>query len=134
MEYRIDFNCIRELQLVSIEGNNLLNLIRASILLIKFLSRLFYIQISYIQLNKVANLIGQYQGLFFIYYSFIDRLGLYYFINKELLQFFYLLYKSICFCDLHGLISKVRDITQGFKTHSRVLAVVSQEQGDFYSF
>jgi hypothetical protein len=43
MEYRVDFNRIRELQLVGIRGDNLFNLIRASILLIKFLSRLFYI-------------------------------------------------------------------------------------------
>ena len=134
MEYRMDFNCIRELQLVGIGGDNLLNFIRASVFLIKFFSRLFCVQISCIQLNKVANLVGWCWGSFLIYYSFIDRLGPCHFVSKELLQFFYLLYKSICFCDLHGLISRVRGVTQGFKTHLRVLAVVSQEWGDFYSF
>ena len=43
MEYRVDFNCIRELQLVGIRGDNLFDLIRAGVLLIKFLSRSFYI-------------------------------------------------------------------------------------------
>ena len=43
MEYGVDFNRIRELQLVGIRRDNLFNLIRASILLIKFLSRSFYI-------------------------------------------------------------------------------------------
>ena len=134
MEYRVDFNCIRELQLVGVRGDDLLDLIGASVLPIKFLSRLFCVQISCIQLDKVTNLIGQYWGLFFICCGFIDRLGLCHFINKELLQFFYLLYKSICFCDLQGLINKVRGVTWGFKTHSRILAVVSQKQGDFYGF
>jgi hypothetical protein len=41
MEYGVDFNCIRELQLVGIRRDNLFNLIGASVLLIKFLSRLF---------------------------------------------------------------------------------------------
>jgi len=41
MKYRVDFNSIRKLQLVGIRRDNLFNLIRASILLIKFLSRLF---------------------------------------------------------------------------------------------
>ena len=40
MEYRVDFNYIRELQLVGIKRNNLFNLIRFNIFLIKFLSRL----------------------------------------------------------------------------------------------
>jgi len=48
MEYGVDFNRIRELQSVGIRRDNLFNLIRASVLLIKFLSRSFYIQISYI--------------------------------------------------------------------------------------
>ena len=134
MEYKVDFNHIGELQLVGIERDNLLNLIRASVFPIKFLSRLFYIQISCIQLNKVANLISQYWGLFLIYSSFINRLGLCYFINKKLLQFFHLLYKSICFCNLQGLISKIKSIIQRFKTHLKVLAVVSQKQRDFYGF
>ena len=43
MEYRVDFNRIREPQLVGIRRDNLFNLIRARILPIKFLSRLFYI-------------------------------------------------------------------------------------------
>jgi hypothetical protein len=43
MEYRVDFNRIRELQLVGIRRDNLFNLIGASVLPIKFLSRLFYI-------------------------------------------------------------------------------------------
>ena len=43
MEHRVDFNHIRKLYLVGIKGNNLFNLIRASILLIKFLSGLFYV-------------------------------------------------------------------------------------------
>ena len=134
MEYRVDFNCIRKLQLVGVRKNNLFNLIRASVLLIKFLSGLFYIQISYIQPDEVTNLIGQYQGLFFICYGFIDRLGLYYFINKELLQFLYLLYKFVYFYNLYGVISGVRNITKGFKTYLWILAVVNWEQGDFYSF
>ena len=134
MKYRIDFNYIKELQLVGMGGDNLLNLIRASVLPIKFLNKLFYIQISYIQPDKVANLIGQYQGLFLIYYGFINRLGPYHFINKKLLQFFHLLYKSICFYNLQGLISKVKGITQGFKTYLKVLAIVSQKRGDFRSF
>ena len=134
MEYKVDFNPIRELQSVSVEKNNFLNLIRASILPIKFLSRLFYIQISCIQPDKVTNLINQCWGSFFIYCGFIDRLGPYHFISKELLQFFYLLYKFICFCNLQGLINKIRGVTQGFKTHLKILAIVSQEQGDFYNF
>ena len=43
MEYGVDLNYIRELQLVGIRRDNFFNLIRASVLLIKFLSRLFYI-------------------------------------------------------------------------------------------
>ena len=43
MEYRVDFNHIREFQLVGIRRDNLFNLIRASVLLIKLLSRSFYI-------------------------------------------------------------------------------------------
>ena len=85
MEYGVDFNYIRELQLVDVKGDNFLNLVRASVLLIKFLSRLFYIQISYIQPNKVTNLVGWCWGLFLIYYSFIDKLGPYHLVNKELL-------------------------------------------------
>jgi len=46
MEYRVDFNRIRELQSVGIRRDNFFNLIRAGVLLIKFLSRLFYVQIS----------------------------------------------------------------------------------------
>ena len=134
MEYGVDFNRIRKLQSVGVGGDNLFNLIRASVLLIKFLSRLFYIQISYIQLDKVTNLVGRYQGLFLIYCSFIDRLGLYYFVSKELLQFLYLLYKFVYFYDLQGVVSGVRDIAKGFKTYSQILAVVGQERGDFYSF
>ena len=134
MEYKVDFNYIKKLQPVNMGGDNLLNFIRASILLIKLLNRLFCVQISYIQPDKVANLVSQCQGLFLIYYSFIDRLGPYHFVNKELLQFFHLFYKSICFCDLHGLINRVRGVIQGFKTYLRVLAVVSQKQRDFYSF
>jgi len=41
MEYRVDFNRIRELQLVGIRRDNFFNLIRASVLPIKFFSRLF---------------------------------------------------------------------------------------------
>jgi len=41
MEYEVDFNCIREFQLISIRRDNLFNLIRAGVLLIKFLSRSF---------------------------------------------------------------------------------------------
>ena len=41
MKYRVDFNRIRELQLVGIRRDNLFNLIRAGVLPIKFLSRLF---------------------------------------------------------------------------------------------
>jgi len=41
MEYRVDFNRIKEPQLVGIRRDNFFNLIRASVLLIKFLSRLF---------------------------------------------------------------------------------------------
>jgi len=37
----VGFNRIRELQLVGVRGDNLFNLIRASVLLIEFLSRLF---------------------------------------------------------------------------------------------
>jgi len=48
MEYRVDFNRIRELQLIGIRKDNFLHLIIAGVLPIKFLSRLFYIQISYI--------------------------------------------------------------------------------------
>ena len=43
MEYRMDFSRIRELQLVGIRRDNFFNLIRASVLLIKFLSRLFHV-------------------------------------------------------------------------------------------
>ena len=86
--------------IVGVRGNNLLNLIRASVLLIKFFNRLFYIQISYIQLDKVTNLVGQYQGSFLICCGFIDKLGPYYFISKKLLQFLYLLYKFIYFYNL----------------------------------
>jgi len=43
MEYRVDFNHIRELQLVGIRRDNFFNLIRAGVLLVKFLSRLFYV-------------------------------------------------------------------------------------------
>ena len=39
MEYRVDFNCIRKLQLVDMRRNNFFNFIRVSIFLIKFLSR-----------------------------------------------------------------------------------------------
>ena len=97
MEYRVDFNRIRKLQSVGVGGDNLFNLIRASVLPIKFLSRSFYIQISYVQPDKVTNLVGWCQGLFLICYGFIDRLSLYYFVSKELLQFFYLLYEFIYF-------------------------------------
>jgi len=41
MEYRVNFNRIRELQLVGIRRDNFFNLIKAGVLLIKFLSRLF---------------------------------------------------------------------------------------------
>jgi hypothetical protein len=41
MEYGVDFNRIREFQLVGIRGDNLFDLIRAGVLLIKFLSRSF---------------------------------------------------------------------------------------------
>jgi len=41
MEYRVDFNRIRELKLVGIRRDNFFNLIRAGVLPIKFLSRLF---------------------------------------------------------------------------------------------
>ena len=58
MEYRVDFNHIRKFQLVSIRRDNLFNLIRAGVLLIKFLNRLFYVQIFCIQLDKVTNLVG----------------------------------------------------------------------------
>ena len=43
MEYRVDFNRIRELQPVGIRRDNFFNLIRASVLLIKFLNRPFRI-------------------------------------------------------------------------------------------
>ena len=43
MKYKVDFNYIRELQLVKIRGDNFLNFIKASVLLIKFFSKLFYI-------------------------------------------------------------------------------------------
>jgi len=43
MEYRVDFNRIRELKLVGIRRDNFSNLIRADVLPIKFLSRSFYI-------------------------------------------------------------------------------------------
>ena len=43
MEYKVDFNHIRELQLVKVRGDNPFNFIRASVLLIKFLNRLFRI-------------------------------------------------------------------------------------------
>jgi len=46
MEYGVDFNRIRELQSVGIRRDNFFNLIRASVLPIKFLSRSFCIQIS----------------------------------------------------------------------------------------
>ena len=38
----MDFNYIKKLQLVGIKGNNLLNLIRASVFPIKLFNRLFY--------------------------------------------------------------------------------------------
>ena len=41
MEYKVDFNRIKELQLVKIRKDNLFNFIRASVFLIKFLNRLF---------------------------------------------------------------------------------------------
>jgi len=41
MEYRVDFNHIRELQSVGIRRDNFFNLIRAGVLPVKFLSRLF---------------------------------------------------------------------------------------------
>jgi hypothetical protein len=44
----VDFNRIKELQLVGVRRNNLFNLIGASILLIKFFSRLVCIYIFYI--------------------------------------------------------------------------------------
>jgi len=43
MEYGVDFNRIRKLQSVGIRRDNFFNLIRAGVLLIKFLSRLFHI-------------------------------------------------------------------------------------------
>ena len=43
MEYGIDFNRIRKLQSVGIKRDDFLNFIRAGVLLIKFLSRSFYI-------------------------------------------------------------------------------------------
>jgi hypothetical protein len=43
MEYGVDFNRIRKLQSVGIKRDNLFNLIGASVLPIKFLSRSFYI-------------------------------------------------------------------------------------------
>ena len=43
MEYKVDFNYIKELQSVGVRGDDLLNFIRASVLPIKFFSRLFYI-------------------------------------------------------------------------------------------
>ena len=43
MEYRVDFNYIKELQLVGIRRNNLFNLIKSNIFLIKFFSKLVYI-------------------------------------------------------------------------------------------
>jgi len=46
MEYGVDFNRIRELQSVGIRRDNFFNLIRASVLPIKFLSRSFRVQIS----------------------------------------------------------------------------------------
>ena len=102
LTYRIQgrFNRIRKLQLVSIGRDNLFNLIKASVFLIKFLNRLFCVQISCIQLDKVTNLVSWCQGLVLIYYGFINRLGLCYFISKELLQFFHLLYKFVCFYNL----------------------------------
>ena len=41
MEHGVDFNYIRKLYLIGVRGDNLFNLIRASVLLIKFLSGLF---------------------------------------------------------------------------------------------
>ena len=41
MEYGVDFNRIRELQLVGIRRDNFFNFIRAGVLPVKFLSRLF---------------------------------------------------------------------------------------------
>ena len=43
MEYEVDFNLIRELQSIGVREDDLLNLIKAGIFLIKFFSRLFYI-------------------------------------------------------------------------------------------
>jgi hypothetical protein len=43
MEYGVDFNRIKKLQLVGVRGDDLIYFIRASVLLIKFLSRSFYI-------------------------------------------------------------------------------------------
>ena len=40
MEYRVDINYIRKLKPVGVKRNNLFNLIRASVLLIKFFSGL----------------------------------------------------------------------------------------------
>ena len=85
----------------------------------------------YIQLDKVTNLVGQCQGLFLIYHGFIDRLSLYYFISKELLQFLYLLYKFIYFYNLQGVISGARNITKRFKTHLQILALISQDRETF---
>ena len=48
MEYGVDFNRIRKLQSVGVRGNNLFDLVGSSVLLIKFLSRLIRIYISYI--------------------------------------------------------------------------------------
>ena len=41
MEYGVDFNRIRELQSVGVRGDDLLDLVRASVLPIEFLSRSF---------------------------------------------------------------------------------------------
>jgi len=85
VEYGVDFNCIRKLQPVGIRKNDFFNLIRASVFPIKFLSKLVCVQISCIQPNKVTNLIGWCWGLVFICCGFIDKLGLGYFVGKELL-------------------------------------------------
>ena len=85
MEYGVDFNRIKKLQLVGIKRDDFFNLIRASVFLIKFLSRSVRIQISCIQPDKVTNLIDQCWGLVFICCGFIDRLGPGHCVSKELL-------------------------------------------------
>jgi len=85
MEYKMDFNHIRKLQSVNVGRNNFFNFIRASILPIKFLSRSICVQISYIQLDKITNLVNWCWSLVFIYRGFIDRLSPCHLISKELL-------------------------------------------------